>query len=69
MTQAKLDIDGMSCGHCLNAVNRALAALPGVEVQSVRIGQADVRFDETVIDAGRLEAAVATAGYRAKVRP
>ena len=69
MTQAKLDIEGMSCGHCLNAVNRALAALPGVEVQSVRIGQADVRFDETVIDASRLEAAVSSAGYRATLRP
>jgi copper chaperone CopZ len=68
MTQATLDIQGMRCSHCLNAVNRALAALPGVEIQSVRMGQADVRFDEKVTDAARLEAAVADAGYQAKVR-
>jgi copper chaperone CopZ len=68
MTQATLDIQGMSCSHCLNAVNRALAALPGVEIQSVRMGRADVRFDEKVTDAARLEAAVADAGYQAKVR-
>jgi copper chaperone len=68
MTQATLDIQGMSCSHCLNAVNRALAALPGVEIESVRMGRADVRFDEKVTDAGRLEAAVADAGYQAKVR-
>jgi len=49
-------------------VNRALAALPGVEIESVRMGRADVRFDEKVTDAGRLEAAVADAGYQAKVR-
>lgn len=69
MKQTTLDIEGMSCGHCLNAVNRALAALPGVEIESVRIGRADVRFDETVTDTARIEAAVADAGYRAKVRP
>lgn len=68
MTQATLDIEGMSCGHCLNAVNRALAALPGVQVESVQIGRADVRLDEVVTDRTSLEAAVAAAGYRAKVR-
>ena len=68
MTQATIDIQGMSCGHCVNAVNRALAALPGVEIDSVRMGRADVRFDEKVTDAERLEAAVTDAGYQAKVR-
>jgi copper chaperone CopZ len=32
------------------------------------MGRADVRFDEKVTDAARLEAAVADAGYQAKVR-
>jgi len=68
MTQATIDIQGMSCGHCLNAVNRALAGLPGVEIESVGMGRADVRFDEKGTDAGRLEAAVAGAGDQAKVR-
>jgi copper chaperone CopZ len=69
VTLATLDIEGMSCAHCLNAVNRALAALPGVHVESVRIGRADVRLDEAVTDRAGLEAAVTAAGYRAKVRP
>ena len=55
----------MSCGHCLNAVNRALAQLPGVEVDAVQIGRADVRYDEASIEPTRIEAAVAEAGYRA----
>jgi copper chaperone CopZ len=55
----------MSCGHCLNAVNRALAELPGVEVESVRMGRADLRFDEQQVNPARIEAAVADAGYRA----
>ena len=35
MRHLTLHIEGMSCGHCLNAVNRALAGLPGVEIESV----------------------------------
>jgi copper chaperone len=58
----------MSCGHCLNAVNRALAGLPGVEVDTVRIGRAEVRYDEAQVSADQLEAAVADAGYRATVQ-
>ena len=69
MKRATLDIEGMSCGHCLNAVNRALAGLPGVQVESVKMGRADVRFDDAVTDAAGLEAAVRAAGYHAKVRP
>ena len=69
MTHATLDIEGMSCGHCLNAVSRALAALPGVEIESIRIGRADVRFDETVTGLVQLQAAVNDAGYRAAARP
>ena len=69
MQRATLDIQGMSCGHCLNAVNRALSALPGVEIESVAIGRADVRFDETITSPAQLEAAVGNAGYPARIRP
>ena len=48
MRDLTLFIEGMSCGHCLNAVNKALASVPGVEIGSVRIGRADVRYDESV---------------------
>jgi len=64
-----LHIEGLSCGHCLNAVNRALMGLPGVEVESVKIGRADVQYDEQVLDSTRIEAAVSEAGYRATCAP
>jgi len=64
-----LHIEGMSCGHCLNAVNRALAALPGVEIESVKIGRADLEYDEHTLDQSRIEAAVSDAGYRATSAP
>ena len=69
MRQATLHIEGMSCGHCLNAVNRALSAVPGVTIDAVRIGRADVSYDDTAATISDLEAAVAEAGYRATAQP
>ena len=65
MRSLTLHIEGMSCGHCLNAVNQALAQLPGVRLEALRIGRADLQYDETAIEPGRIEAAVTEAGYRA----
>ena len=67
MRQATLHIEGMSCGHCLNAVNRALSVVPGVQIDAIRIGRADVSYDESTTGPSQLEAAVAEAGYRATV--
>jgi copper chaperone CopZ len=55
----------MSCGHCLNAVSRALSVVPGVHIDAIRIGRADVSYDENITGPSQLEAAVAQAGYRA----
>jgi copper chaperone CopZ len=68
MRQATLHIEGMSCGHCLNAVNRALNAIPGVRIDAIRIGRADVSYDENTTGPSDLEAAVADAGYLATVQ-
>jgi len=58
-----LSISGMSCGHCLNAVNRALSSLPGVLVRGVQMGRAEVAYDAGIIDSGQVIAAVEAAGY------
>ncbi len=47
MKELVLHIQGMSCGHCLNTVNKTLAAMPGVQTKSVKLGQAEVAFDES----------------------
>lgn len=65
MKQLKLEVSGMSCGHCVGAVREALAAVPGVRVEEVRIGSAAVSFDETKTNVGDLVDAVADAGYEA----
>ncbi len=65
MSTVTLQIEGMSCGHCLNAVNRALAAVPGAEVMSVQIGRAEIHTPADGPSAATLAEAVTKAGYRA----
>jgi copper chaperone CopZ len=65
MLQLTLAIEGMSCSHCLNAVNQSLAGLPGVSIRSVRIGRAEVEYDPAQIDPGKIAEAVRAAGYAA----
>jgi copper chaperone CopZ len=64
MTTIDMTIDGMGCSHCVEAVRRELATLPGVRVDAVSIGRARVSFDEAAATRQDLEAAVRKAGYR-----
>ena len=65
MRKLTLHIDGMTCGHCLNAVNHALVAAPGVRLESLRIGRAELMYDEDVTSPSAIEGAVGEAGYPA----
>jgi copper chaperone CopZ len=70
MSTVTLSISGMSCGHCVASVRSALEAVPGVQVEQVRLGAAVVRVDEGVPDATSAAlAAVSEAGYDATVGP
>jgi copper chaperone len=61
-----LQIEGMSCGHCVARVSKALTAVPGVAVDDVQIGQASVRFDPALASADAIARAVGDAGYPAR---
>lgn len=63
MALKKLDISGMSCGHCVRGVTLALQDLPGVDVKDVSIGSAVIDVDESVVTAEQLSHAIADAGY------
>jgi copper ion binding protein len=69
MTNILLDIQGMSCNHCVMRVQKALSAVPGVEDAQVTLqpGRARVAFDEGAATAQALTDAVARAGYSASV--
>jgi copper chaperone len=56
-------ISGMSCGHCVSAVRKALVDLPGVRVDSVEIGTATVMLDPKSVTLADAEAAIDAAGF------
>lgn len=58
-----LEIRGMTCGHCVKAVNSALSSMDGVTVDNVAIGSAAVTFDPARVSADAIEAAVRDEGY------
>jgi len=63
MKKQELTIQGMSCGHCVMHVRKALGTMNGLNVESVEIGKAVVTFDETVVTEKRIAEAIEEAGY------
>lgn len=66
MQSERIEVEGMSCSHCVARVKEALAAVRGVEVEWVGIGEVQVSFSP---DGGGREAvlaAISAAGYTAK---
>ena len=64
MKTQELKIEGMSCDHCVMAVRKELSRLDNVKVKDVKIGSANVEYDESTIDESVLEKAVEEAGYK-----
>jgi copper chaperone len=58
----------MSCGHCVAAVRTALQDLPGVSVENVIIGAADIDADLELASMEAIVDAIADAGYDATVQ-
>lgn len=58
-----LQIEGMSCAHCVKAVQEALGETEGVEVLSVEIGKARVRYDADQVSREDLDEAIEEAGF------
>ena len=65
MQKLTIHITGMSCGHCMNAVTQALAEKPGVRLDSLRMGRAEVSYDDSQTDPAAIEALIGDAGYTA----
>lgn len=67
MAEFNLQIDGMHCGACVRRVNQALAATEGLAVKEVRVGSARLESDEQPAPVDRAIAALAKAGYAARL--
>lgn len=65
MSQAVLRVEGMSCGHCKNAVEKSLQGVSGVQdaVVDLAAKTATISYEEGKASLNDLEKAVADAGY------
>jgi copper chaperone len=66
MKVEKLNIEGMSCGHCTGRVKESLTKLSGVSSVDVDLESATVNFDEIMINKTELETAITDLGYKVK---
>jgi copper chaperone len=64
-TTTTLAIDGMTCGHCVQAATKALGTVPGVVVESVAVGGAEITAPDGLTVARAINA-LGEAGYAAR---
>ncbi len=63
MERVTMKIDGMTCGHCVGQVSKALTGLDGVSVERVGIGSATVAFDPRTTSEAKITEAIEDQGY------
>ena len=63
MTTVHWKLEGMSCGHCVAAVQKALDRLPGIQRRQIEVGAAEIAFDPAQVDAGRIRAVIEGEGF------
>lgn len=68
MEKVKLNVKGMSCQHCVKAVESALKAVDGVSDVKVKLSssKAIVSYDGAKTNIAALKAAVNEQGYQAE---
>ncbi len=62
MEEVTLKITGMSCGHCVGQITKALAQLDAVQVKTVRVGEAVLTYDKEEITPADIVRVVNEAG-------
>lgn len=62
MKKEIIKLTGMSCGHCVKSVERALAELP-IEKSKVEINSVELEYDEQKLNYEKIVEAIQEAGY------
>jgi copper chaperone len=63
MKTENLTIEGMSCGHCVKAVQEAIEAA-GAKADKVEVGKAALHYDETKTSREKIILAIEEEGYK-----
>jgi copper chaperone CopZ len=63
MIQETWKISGMSCQHCVMSLQKELAKIPGITVESVEIGSAHIKREGQSQQKSEIEKAIIRAGF------
>jgi copper chaperone len=63
MERATINIEGMSCEHCVKAVTEAVGALPSVTDVDVEIGAATLSYDPAAVSYETIKEAIEDQGF------
>lgn len=64
MKKQELKIDGMSCGHCVKALQKELQSVQGLQVDEVQVGKAVISYDPERVHDDDILQAIDEAGFR-----
>lgn len=62
MKNEVIKIEGMSCNHCVMTVRKNLSKLD-LNVKDVKIGSAEIEYDENKVNYTQIKDAIEDAGY------
>ncbi|HWK22939.1 copper chaperone CopZ [Ureibacillus composti] len=65
MENVTLNVKGMSCGHCVKAVEGSVGALKGIEKVAVDLqaGKVNVEFNQQQVTVDQIKEAIDDQGY------
>jgi copper chaperone len=63
MEAVHLNIEGMTCEHCVRAIDGRLRKTPGVQVDKVVVGAVDLHYDRSKISLDEISELISDEGY------
>lgn len=65
MKKITLEVQGMSCGHCVNSIEGSVGNLNGVKSVKVHLdtSKVDVEFDEGIVSLEEIKNEIEEQGY------
>lgn len=59
-----INIEGMSCNHCVETLTKSLAPIEGLNVHAIEIGSANVSYDPSKVERSLIVKAITDQGFR-----
>ncbi|AJY76834.1 copper ion binding protein [Paenibacillus beijingensis] len=63
MKNITMQVEGMSCQHCVNSIEGALKEIGAIGKVDLKSNTVDVSYDENLITMGQIKEAIEEQGY------